>query len=45
MPAGTNPAFLYGILGGTLDPLAAQRAVFGASGELLFEAVDGIARP
>jgi hypothetical protein len=43
MPAGTTPPFIFTILGGRLDPSARQRAVFGPSGQLLFEAVDRMA--
>lgn len=43
MPPGTSPSYLYGILGGRLDPSAPQRAIFGPAGQLLFEAVDRLA--
>jgi hypothetical protein len=43
IPPDTSPAFIFSILGGQLDPSAGQRAVFGPSGQLLFEAVDRLA--
>lgn len=37
MPAGTNPAYVYSILGGRLDPASKERVVISASGAIRLE--------
>lgn len=39
MPAGTDPAYVYSLLGGTLDAAASERVVISESGAVRFEKI------